>query len=157
MIGSISGFSDDRLSLYIDFKVPHNFKGGETVNVSVNRSKRSIKQNNFYFCLLAYALYSTDTLRRQGHFSVTGLHEDCKAYISETFDKDYKEGFSTADFGILEFKDYFDIAEREFLNKELCVNTAPFFALYQEFVEWRLFQDDQEAATFRVFLEERAK
>jgi hypothetical protein len=155
MIGSISGFSDDRLSLYIDFKVPHNFKGGESVSVSVKRSKRTIDQNSFYWSYLEWCILHG--LKDKGHFSPEALHSDIKIWIKETHGVEFKGDFSTADLGIMQFAGFFNYVDRELMGQFFEISTYQFHQDYTDYKEWLSYQDDQEAATFRVFLEERAK
>ncbi len=154
MIGKLSGYSEDRKQIYIDMKEPYKGKIGDEVNVSKRRSRRRLKQNNFYWAFLTWCI-ERGGLKQQGHWSTEALHGDIKTWAMTEHKTEYKGDFSTADLGILEFVDYFNLIERELMNKFFGIDTSPFLAEYQAYRDWRDFQDFPEDATFKQYLEEK--
>ncbi len=159
MLGKVSVIQSDKKAVFIKFENPCKFKMGETVNVSNQKRKRTLKQNAFYWVFLTWLIhpYGGD-LQSQGHFSVDALHEDIKAWITMTHkhDFDIRKRFSTAELDQKQFRKFFDLVNQELMVDILGVDTSGFWKEYEKYSRWveynsedfQAYMDEQQAMPF---------
>ena len=154
MLGKISVIQDDRKAVFIELFAPAKYRVGEIVSITKKKKARTRKQNNFYWCFLAWCIHPAGgNLQEQGHFSAEGLHEDVKAWFKDRHGKDFGiEGkFSTTTLDKDKFKQFFDRVNQELMVEFFDVDTSVFWREYEKYGTWV----DYNSEDFGAYMDEQ--
>lgn len=149
MIGKVTMIDEHMKGCWIEFQEP--FKKIEMnimVNVQLKKKTLNKKMQGYYFSFLQYCLKYKEI--KQVYYSVTALHEACKAYMSEVFYLDFMPEFSVMDLSYQEFDYYITNLEFSFFNEHCKIYTGGFVQTYNDFKSW---QNYYPAGTFKEFME----
>jgi len=150
MIGQVASIAEDRLSELIVFNKPVKHKLNQPVSVEEKKAHRSLAQNGMYFAYLTWCIHpSGGNLYAEGWLSVDAMHENIKCWIKENHKRTFKEDFSTAELNKPEFAEFFNLVDYEYMTSGMHIDTSPFHARYQQFIEWRCYNPN---GTFKEFM-----
>lgn len=135
MTGIIKHITSDKKAIMVELSSKTKYHLNDCVEIKRKHSGRTLSQNSFYWLYLSWLINPEGgNLKEQGHFSVSGLHEDFKEWYKETYKHDLNTiDFSTADLNTYEFCYYFERINLEVVNMILNVDTSPFLKEYEDF------------------------
>ena len=154
MLGQVRAVQDDKKAVFVEFEEPCRFKMGDTVNVSDQKKKRTLKQNALYWVFLTWCIHPFGgDLQSQGHFSVDALHENIKEWFTATHRRQFNINgkFSTTSLNKKQFKEFFDLVNLELMVDILGVDTSGFWDEYEKYYEWIEYNPED----FQAYMDEK--